>query len=273
MVKFFRKSISISDFWVGNHERLSDFYLTSWQPGDSVVPMLIVRVLLACVATGIFVWSLTSGVSSYWLIYLTNWGLLLVTSMTLSGLLISILGVCHKLKDGSDLPWYISMYWFLYNICIAIAIMITGLYWILLYNPDDQSVESPEVFWLDVATHGLNSCVVFAEVILSRTPLMLLHIYQPLGLGLWYAAFTGIYYAAGGTDSFGNPFIYAVLDWRQPLRAGIIVAASAASLIIVYTSLWVLTLCRDKISTALVRTTSLNLPFTPPDQHVPIGIV
>lgn len=53
-------------------------------------------------------------------------------------------------------------------------------------------------FWLDVATHAINSCIVFVEIFASRTPIRFLHLYQPLGLGLWYAAFSGIYYAAGG---------------------------------------------------------------------------
>ena len=56
------------------------------------------------------------------------------------------------------------------------------------------------VFWLDVATHGITSCVCMAELLLSRTPVRFLHIYQPLSLGLWYAGFSAIFYAAGGTD-------------------------------------------------------------------------
>lgn len=62
--------------------------------------------------------------------------------------------------------------------------------------------QSPAQFWLDVATHGFNSCVAFIEVVVSRTPHRLLHIYQPLGIGVWYAAFSAIYYAAGGTDRY-----------------------------------------------------------------------
>lgn len=55
-------------------------------------------------------------------------------------------------------------------------------------------------FWLDVSTHGFASCLAMAELLMSRTPVRFLHVYQPLGMGLWYAAFSGIYYAAGGTD-------------------------------------------------------------------------
>ncbi|CAH2231656.1 protein rolling stone-like [Pararge aegeria] len=271
MVKCFRKSFSLSDLWVTSHERLSDFYLTSWQRGDSAVPMLVLRMLLAVITMSIFVWSIATSPTPYWLIYLTNWGLLLVTLLTLSATLVSLLAVCQRIPDGGPLPWYVSMYWLFYNTTITVAIIITGLYWILLYNPEQE--EEDDGFWLDLATHGFNSCVAFVEIVMSRTPLRLLHIYQPLGVGLWYAAFSGIYYAAGGTDGMGNPFIYEILDWRQAGRASIIVAVSAASLIVVYALLWGVTLCRDRVSTSLIRTTSLELPFVPPDRHSPSGMV
>lgn len=98
MVKLFSKSVSLSDLWVSTNGKLSDFYLTSWQRGDSPLPMLMVRLLLSCIAVSIFIWSLWSGASPYWLIYLTNWGLLLVTLLTLSGLLVSSCAICKKIS-------------------------------------------------------------------------------------------------------------------------------------------------------------------------------
>ncbi|CAH2050725.1 unnamed protein product, partial [Iphiclides podalirius] len=264
MVKCSRKSISLTDLWISTHDKLSDFHLSSWQRGESPVPMLAVRLVLAAVATGILIWSMTN-VSPYWLIYLTNWGLLLVTLATLSGLVVSVLTICTTVSDGAELPWFVSMYWFMYNIATSIAVMITALYWILLYDPEQTQYEDPSGFWLDVATHALNSCIMVIELVASRTPVRLLHFYQPLGIGLWYAAFSGVYYAAGGTDSNNNPFIYEVLDWRQGGRAGVMVGASAAGLIIVYILVWGVSLCREKLSLAIVRTTSHNLPLVPAD--------
>ncbi|XP_072941996.1 protein rolling stone-like [Epargyreus clarus] len=268
MVKCSRKSVSLSDLWVSSDEKLSDFFVSSWQRGESPVPLLVVRLALATLAVGIFVWSLSSGASPYWLIYLTNWGLLLVVLTTLSSLLVSFIALCNKLPDVGELPWYVSMYWIFYNIGVPVAVMITALYWILLYDPDPPEGEPQPDFWLDLATHGFNSCIAVAEVLISRTPVRFLHVYQPLGVGLWYAAFSGIYYAAGGTDREGNPFIYDILDWRQARHAGIIVAISAAGLIMLYTLLWGFALCRDKVSAAFVRTISHDLPSTPPDPHM-----
>lgn len=55
-------------------------------------------------------------------------------------------------------------------------------------------------FLLEVATHGVNSCLVMVEILASRMPVRFLHMYQPLGAGLWYPVFSIIYYCAGGTD-------------------------------------------------------------------------
>ncbi|CAF4796098.1 unnamed protein product [Pieris macdunnoughi] len=267
MVKYSRKSFSLSNLWVLSNEKLSDFYLTSWQKGESPIPMLVMRFMLAAAAAGIFAWSVYSGASPYWFIFLTNWGVLLVFLMTLSGLSVSLVATLKKLPDISEgnLPWYVSTYWLTYNIALIISLIITGLYWILLYNPEKDE-ELDKSFWLDLSTHGFNSCIVFSEFLLSRTPLRFVHIYQPIAVGLWYSIFSGIYYAAGGTDSLGNPFIYEILDWRQTHRSLALVAAALAALIVLYAAMWVLTICRDKISVAIIRTTSLDLPFTPPDR-------
>ncbi|CAG9796418.1 unnamed protein product [Diatraea saccharalis] len=264
MVKLFRNNLSVSDVWVSSNDKLSDFYASSWQRGESPVPMLVIRLVLAAVATGLLIWSLVEGASPYWLIYLTNWGLLLVTMMTTSGLLVSIIAICAKPDyDDIEVPWYIGVYWFIYNIAVSLALMITALYWILLYNPDNY--ESRRMFWFDLSTHGFNSCIAIVELLVSRTPLRLLHIYQPLGIGVWYAVFTAIYYAAGGTDSKGEPYIYEVLDWRNGRRSTAIIFISFGGLMVIYIVLCAVTLARDKISTSLVRMTSHDLPPTPPD--------
>ncbi|CAD0194979.1 unnamed protein product [Chrysodeixis includens] len=269
MVKIYRKSVSFSALWVSTNERLSDFCASSWQRGETPAVMLVVRLMLAAVALAILTWSLVEAPTPYWLIYLTNWGLLLVTSMTLSGLIVSVAALSNKGvgDDVKQLPWYTSMYWVLFNISITLSIMITALYWILLYDPEMREEMGNRAFWLDVSTHGFTSCVALAELVMSRTPVRFLHVYQPLGMGLWYAVFSAIYYAAGGTDINGNHFIYNVLDWSHGKRTSIVLAASLAGLIIAYTFVWAVAYCRDRLS-ALVRTTSHDLAQAPPDRHM-----
>ncbi|XP_041974868.1 protein rolling stone-like [Aricia agestis] len=267
MVKCTKKTFSFSDLWVSYHERAGDFYLSSWQRGESPIPMFVVRLILAAASVAILVYSLYSGASQFWMIYLTNWGLLFITVITLSGLLVSCIAICTKITDSAQLPWYISLYWLFFNIGATMAIVITGLYWTLLY-----ATEEDVNFWLDLTTHGFNSCIVFVELVASRAPVRLLHVYQPLAVGIWYASFTGIYYAAGGVNGKDEPFIYPVLDWRDGGSSAALVAAAIASLIIVYVVLWAVTVCRDRASRRLVRTTSLDLPLTPPDRHTPNAV-
>lgn len=59
-------------------------------------------------------------------------------------------------------------------------------------------------FLLEIATHGVNSCLVLVEVLATRMPVRLLHMYQPLGVGLSYPIFSIIYYCAGGTDMYDD---------------------------------------------------------------------
>ncbi|XP_049877600.1 protein rolling stone-like [Pectinophora gossypiella] len=275
MVKCSRKSVSLSDLWVSSHERVSDFYASAWQSGDSPVALLCVRAVTLAAALAILGWSVYEGRNLYWLVYLTNWGLVLVSAMLLSGLVVSIVAMCKRPPDVGELPWYVSMYWFFYNVAVSMALVITALYWILLYNPEMYKEMDARMFWLDVMTHGVNSCLAMVEVLAARTPVRLFHVYQPLGCGLWYAIFTLIYYAAGGTDGNGFPFIYEVLDWRQGKRTSGVVAAAAGGLIIVYFLVCGLAFCRDKFTAFLFRTTSVTFtdastdaPFPGPDNWV-----
>lgn len=100
MVKFSRKNVSLSAFWVSHHDKLSDFYASSCQRGDSPLPMLVVRAILASIATAVLVWSLVEMPSSHWLIYLTNWGILLMNLLTWSGLLVSMLAMAKNGDHG-----------------------------------------------------------------------------------------------------------------------------------------------------------------------------
>ncbi|GBP88035.1 Protein rolling stone [Eumeta japonica] len=167
-----------------------------------------------------------------------------------------------KRSHSDTLPWYISMYWLMFNITVTIAVVITLLYWILLFDAEFE--QSARALGLDVTTHALNSVFALAELFASRTPVKLVHIYQPLGVGLWYAAFSVIYYIAGGTDSMGNPFIYEVLYWGDGTRAGIVVAAATGGLLVVYVCLWAFARLRNYLSERCIRTTSADLPLAPP---------
>jgi hypothetical protein len=53
------------------------------------------------------------------------------------------------------------------------------------------------------------------DAFITRTPVRLLHVYQSTLLGLCYTAFTIVYWSLGGTNQFGQPFIYSVLNYGE----------------------------------------------------------
>ncbi|KAI5644971.1 hypothetical protein NE865_02945 [Phthorimaea operculella] len=258
------QGIKVTDFWVTTHERASDFYASSWQAGDSALPLLVVRSIAFVLALTIMTWALLEGFNWYWLVFLTNWGLMLVTAMFLSGIVVSAMALAKKIPDDGELPWYVSVYWLLHNVAIGLSFLITLLYWLLLYSPDTIDFIGTRLFVLDLMTHGVNSVLVLVELLASRTPMRLLHMWQPLGVGIWYGVFTGIYFCAGGTDALGNPFIYAVLDWRRPAQSSMLVILSALGLIVLYCVTYGIALGRDKLSSTIFnRTITIKLAGVP----------
>ncbi|CAK1540213.1 unnamed protein product [Leptosia nina] len=248
MVTCFTKS---AQKWGLANEKVGNFYLSSWQHGDSPMPMLVVRAIMAFIASLPFVGSIVADPTHHWLTYLTHWGITLVFCMTISALSVSVVATRRKLPDDCDgnLPWYVSLYWLMYNVALTAAMSITFLYWNFLYVPKNDG--NVNMFLLDLATHCFNACIVFTEFIACRTPLRLHHIYQPMTAAFCYASFTGIYYAAGGVDRFGEPFIYKTLDWRHPAETLPKVAGSLTVPCIFFMLMCGLTRLRDKISITL----------------------
>ena len=108
------------------------------------------------------------------------------------------------------------------------AIVVTILYWSLLYR--GGSVDPA-----DVHTHGVNAAIALIDIIFSGVPVRILHFIYPVLFGITYSVFSGIYFAAGGTNARGDPFIYSVLDYGNSpgSAAGWVLAISLVVLPIV----------------------------------------
>lgn len=69
------------------HENPSDFYLSCWQKNRASLPLFCLRLLLFLACVGILVASLVImgrgfGNVGLWFIYMTHWGVLLITLTT-----------------------------------------------------------------------------------------------------------------------------------------------------------------------------------------------
>ncbi|XP_061709169.1 protein rolling stone-like [Cydia pomonella] len=229
-------------------EHLRKFYTSSWQQSDSPLAMLILRALESTLALGILLWSLIEAAVPQWLVYLTTWGIILVFAMGASGLFVSICALKKKLPEVGKPPWYVTMYWVLYNISVTLAIVVTMLYWRLLSKNASKYSIHDRYFWLETSLHGFNAVLVLIELLASRTPVRLAHIYQPLLLGVVYTVFSKIYQKAGGTGADGEPYIYKFLDWSEPQVSFTTTIGTAIITIFVYVFLWAFAFARDVLS-------------------------
>ncbi|GBP42143.1 Protein rolling stone [Eumeta japonica] len=156
------------------------------------------RIFIALWAVAIITWSsrVFRGPIYFWPIYMTHWGLLLILSESLFGIAVALAKKRDYFKDDTPrLPWYVKVYWVLYNTSIAVAFLITTFYWSLLYG---RSIEIH--FVLDLNLHGINSALMALELILAAHPSRLVHCYQPTTFGLVYVLFGVVYFFAGGVD-------------------------------------------------------------------------
>ena len=142
------------------------------------------------------------------------------------------------LYHQDNLHWVIRIVWVTY-IVAATSTVLAGLgYWTIVYDsncssdsqtPHNTSIShamemnsttssSAEKCGPDAASlhaHGVNILILFIDLILSRIPFHLLHFLYPCILTTVYVVFSGVFYAAGGTDRHGNRYIYEALDYEN----------------------------------------------------------
>lgn len=76
------------------------------------------------------------------------------------------------------------------------------------------------VTFINCSTHGANAAAVFLDLWITRMPMRMLHMVHGVAFGLVYSAFSVCYWYLGGTNQYGEPFIYKVLNYGEsPLKA------------------------------------------------------
>ena len=148
--------------------------------------------------------------------------------------------------DQSTHPWYYKGCWVLYNVAFSIGLFITIAFWALL--GDNAGV-------YNVLFHAINSVVIVIDVVVSGLPYRLLHVVYPSAFAFAYMLFTVIYWAAGGTDYYNNPWIYPVLDYggNPALAAGIAAGSVLVAVPLCHVILFGLALARVTLSDLVKR--------------------
>ncbi|CAB3241028.1 unnamed protein product [Arctia plantaginis] len=253
------------------HPSPTHFYMSSWQSNRSAAYLLFLRTFLFLYSTcvllaSIIVVPLTLNIHfGYWFLYVTHWGFLLIVLTTAFATAVSALAYFKRHIDATfGLPWYVKVYWLLYNITIPVAFLITVFYWSILRTAKKSVNYAPNPV-LDVMLHGVNSVVMLIELFCSAHPSRLVHVMQPLWFAGAYMLFTIIYYFAGGQDPWGNPFIYPVVDWSKPEQTLVVITLTALFLALMHLIVVGLASARDAIAKRRQSDTAgvYNDAFTP----------
>ncbi|CAG9796420.1 unnamed protein product [Diatraea saccharalis] len=235
------------------HDDASEFYLSCLQQNRSPVPLLCIRLILFLTCVGILVMSLLVDHTAFWIIYMTNWGVVIITVTTGLAFAVSTRAFLRGPIDSTfGLPWYLKLYWASYNIGLTAAFLITVFYYSFLYELVLESeMESNPI--TDLLTHGINSVVMFLLLITSMQPSHVLHCVYPIAVLTVYSIFNVIYYYAGGENHLGDRFIYPMLDWSNPGLATGVLFGCLAGVIILHVVIVLVSLLRDYLSKRYVR--------------------
>ncbi|XP_078399304.1 uncharacterized protein LOC144681531 isoform X1 [Cetorhinus maximus] len=103
----------------------------------------------------------------------------------------------------------ISIQWSLHNLICVISLFVTVAFWSFDYIPG-RSLDS-----ISINMHVINSVLVLLELILSAAPIHLAHFIYAFIYCLMFILFTVIYWAAGGTNLKGKPYIYRSLNYGE----------------------------------------------------------
>lgn len=113
--------------------------------------------------------------------------------------------------------WYHKVSWVFYAIAANNCLVVTVVYWTLLYT-------GYHVGGADVTFHLLNSFFMLTETFLSSIPVQLFHVIYAMLYGVLYVLFTVVYWSFGGTNDSGDRFIYPILDYsHKPVAATVLI--------------------------------------------------
>ena len=186
-----------------------------------------------------------------WLIFITNQSLLIlivgfiaITTLTIGYAVVYYVDK-EKLQRFYPTPaptreafysqdkiaWYMKLCWILYIIGVSTELTNVCGFWVVVYRPCDPdstglnstlnstngtmdaSCDTLDV--ISIHVHLILGLLTILDIYMSRVPYQLLHIFYSISYMVFFVIFTGIYYGAGGTDHFGNPYIYSAFNYQD----------------------------------------------------------
>lgn len=116
-------------------------------------------------------------------------------------------GDAEEESRAIPMVWFHEALWVIYNIAAVAALVVTLSFWLFIFRLRNK------LNVVSVIVHGINSIVMVGDTILSSIPVRLFHVVYPMLYSIAYVIFTVIYWASGGTSSFGMRYIYPQTDY------------------------------------------------------------
>lgn len=107
------------------------------------------------------------------------------------------------------LSWLTKLVWLLYNVASSACIMVSLVFWIVLFP---MFTMSGTELMINIQLHAVTSVIILLEMCVSAIPIRLFHYVYSLGYGVIYVVFSGFYYA----EDHRHILYPLVLDWSKP---------------------------------------------------------
>ena len=272
---------------------------TQWLP----LPVFVVyRIVILLYMLG---WLIASGVDrsprqgAKWLIYITNHSLLLVIigfiAITILTVGYAIVYYIDKYKlqrfypepaptaqefySQDKIAWYMKICWILYIVGVVTELTNVSGYWVVIYTPCpspsmnnsannsmSESLDCDPLDAISIHVHLIIGLLAIIDIFVSRVPYQILHFFYGVSYMAFFCIFSGIYFAAGGTDHLGNPYIYSAFDYgNNPSKAAgycfVILLVPLVNFLLLFLLAWLRDVIYTRISFCFrdVRTSSYHI--------------
>lgn len=220
----------------------------------SVFLILCYRVMAACIlgtlCVAIFC---TSFPKFYWLIFCSNWGVVITTmyfilaaTNTMSRNPKSILKqqILNKVRNISC------------NVSIAITPVISIVYWVWLHSKEEKKGLALNL--ISVITHSFPWVLSWSDVLLIGHKIYIKNIYQAAIISGIYTLFNLCYCLLGGKSPNGKSYIYFMTNWKENVKQSALVSLVIfSSTLLAYFIIWGLRKIRSKITKIEIITTQI----------------
>ncbi|XP_003728441.1 protein rolling stone [Strongylocentrotus purpuratus] len=167
-------------------------------------------------------------------IYLSDWTLILTTFYVIVAFLNAVGDYAYYhwygmyLNDYNDEPPILyRLQWCLFSICINISFLILVSFWPTV-GVDLPTYKLAE----NINVHALPAVILFIDLMVTAIPIRFLHVVYPLVYGCVYLTFAAIYWASGGTDPYGRPYIYGILDFNHARTVGLVIVGETVGAVV-----------------------------------------